>query len=126
MTDRPLVSPDWREGRVYDRWMLVHLMSGVAGGFSNVYFGLSAPVVVAIGLGLMVLWEGVEVLAGIAESWENRLIDLAFGLVGVALALLAAARLGRRAELWAFWVSLVVFAVGDFLGWLAYRRRTRA
>lgn len=126
MTQRPLVSPDWREGRVYDRWMLVHLMSGVAGGFSNVYFGLSVPMVFVVGLCLMILWEGVEVVKGIAESWENRLIDLAFGGVGIGLAVLAAARLDRRAEWWAFAVSLAVFAAGTVLGWLAYRRRARA
>lgn len=125
MTDRPLVSADWREGRVYDRWMLVHLMSGVAGGFSNVYFGLTVPMVFAVGLGLMVLWEVAEVVAGIAESWENRFIDVAFGMVGVALALLVVPRLGPRAHRLAFVASALLFIAGGVLGWRAYRRRTR-
>ncbi len=124
--DRPAVSPDWSEGRFFDRWMIVHFLSGVTGGLTNLWVGWTGATVLLVGLGLMVAWEVVEVVRGISESWENRLLDLVFGAAGIGVALALAARLTPRQQVVAFVVSAVLFAWGDFLGWRAYRRRVRA
>lgn len=119
----PNISLTFDEGRYFDVWMLVHLLSGVTGAFSNVFFGFSGPVVMLLGIALMIVWEVVELMAGVREAWSNRILDLAYGVVGILAALWAAGRLERTAELVAFAVSFVIFAVGDVMGWLAYRRR---
>lgn len=119
------VSLSWNEGRYFDLWMLVHLTGGVAGGFSNALFRLPTGGVLLLGFLLMLLWELVEIRLGVRESWENRLLDVALGLAGVAVALALSPRLGPSGRVAAFVVSVLVFAVGDLMGWLAYRRRMR-
>ncbi len=120
------VSLGWREGRYFDRWMVVHFLVGVAGGFSNLYFALSVPMVFVVGSALMVLWEALEWTKGIREAWENRVLDVAIGLLGTGGALLVLARVDRGTALALFWVSAVLASIGEVLGWLAYRRRTAA
>lgn len=103
--------------------MLVHFMGGVTGGFSNVLFGLATTHVYQIGLAIMVVWELAEYLRGIREQFVNRVLDVAVGLAGVALALWIDARLDESGRVSALVVSGACFAGGSLLGWLAYRRR---
>jgi hypothetical protein len=124
MPTRPAFSPDWREGRFFDRWMLVHLISGVAGGFGNVFFGLSTPRALMLAFAIMLLWEVGELLLGVREAWTNRVLDIGVGMVGAALALLAADRLTPLGHRIAFWLTLAVALTGSVAGWLAFRRRT--
>ncbi len=119
----PAISSTFDEGRYFDLWMLVHALGGVTGGFSNLFFALSTPRVYAVGAALMIAWEGAEYLRGIRESWENRVLDIVLGLLGVAFALAVAARLGPQGQLIAFVSSGSLFAWGSWRGWLAYRRR---
>lgn len=123
MPTRPAFSPDWSEGRYFDRWMLVHFISGVAGGFSNRFFDLSTPMVFVVAVAVMGAWELGERLSGVAESWTNVLIDVAVGCVGVALALGIATQLTPRGELVAFALTFVVAVAGSVMGWIAHRRR---
>lgn len=118
-------SADWKEGRYLDLWVLPHAMTGVTGGFSNVFFDLSIPMVFLVGLLLMVIWEVVELAMGIRENWENQLLDVIVGLVGAGIALAIASQLGHRARVGAFGVSLVIMVVSGVLGWLASRRKKR-
>jgi len=120
----PLFSATFDEGRLFDLWMLVHCLSGVAGGFSNVWFGLSTAAVYAIGIALMITWEGIEFATGIRESWENRMLDIAVGVLGIGLALAISARLDTAGQRRAFVASAALLALGLFRGWRAYRRRT--
>lgn len=103
--------------------MLVHFMGGVTGGFSNVLFGLATTRVYQIGLAIMVVWELAEYLRGIREQFVNRVLDVAVGLAGVALALWITPALGGRGRVAALVVSGVFFFGGSLMGWLAYRRR---
>jgi hypothetical protein len=123
MPKRPAISPDWKEGRYFDRWMLVHFMSGVAGGFSNVWFELGVPAVLLLGLAMMVAWEFVEVALGVDESAINRVIDVVVGGAGVGLALLAAAWLPVWGEWLAFGLTWGVAIVGGIQGARAAKRR---
>jgi hypothetical protein len=119
----PLFSTTFDEGRLFDLWMLVHSLAGVAGGFANVWFGLATPTVFLVGVALMLAWELFEYIAGVRESWENRVLDIVVGLLGVALALAIARRLGSTGQWYAFAGSVALLALGSALGWRAYRRR---
>ena len=124
MPPRPAFSPDWREGRYFDLWMLAHFASGVAGGFSNVFFGLSVPGVYVVAAGMMLLWEIGEYALKVRESRSNRVLDIAVGLAGVQVALWIAATLSRRAQLTAF-IATFGLALGlSIVGWIAFRRRS--
>jgi hypothetical protein len=123
MPTRPAFTPDWSEGRYFDRWMLVHFISGIAGGFSNRFFDLSTPMVFVVALAVMGAWELGEWIAGVGESWTNALMDIAIGCGGVALALGLAPRLTPRGEVVAFGLTLAVALVGSVQGWRVYRRR---
>lgn len=119
----PAVSTTFAEGRYFDLWMLVHLVSGVAGGFSNVIFRLAPAVVIALGAAVMVLWEVGEYVMGVRESPVNRIIDVLIGLVGVGAALAMAPWLGRVGEFVAFGIALGVGLTGMAFGVRAYHRR---
>lgn len=123
---RPPVSLSWSEGRFFDLWMFVHLVAGFAGASTNVQWRLSTPVVFAIALGMMVVWEWGEWLFGIREAWENRLLDILVGLAGTALEQFLVAPFSSRAEAIACVSSLALLAVLSVWGWVAYRRRERA
>lgn len=123
MPTRPAFSPDWSEGRYFDRWMFVHFISGVAGGFSNRFFDLSTPMVFVVALSVICAWELGERLSGVAEAWSNVLIDIAVGYAGVALAVAIASKLTPQGELIAFWVTFAAASAGSVRGWIAYRRR---
>ena len=119
------LSPSFKEGRYFDLWMLVHLLCGVTGGFSNVLFGLTERNVFLVGIGMMLLWELGEHAVGIRESLENRTLDIVVGLAGVFVALRIAARIDPVSEHWALAVSAFLFGLGSLLGWIAHRRRRR-
>jgi cytochrome bd-type quinol oxidase subunit 2 len=104
--------------------MLVHFVSGVAGGFGNVFFGFTVPRAFAVALGVMVVYELGEFAFGVRESWPNVLLDILVGLCGVALALGVARQLDARGERLAFWVSFATALAGSVAGWVAYRRRS--
>ena len=123
MTSPPPVTTTFAEGRYFDLWMLVHFASGVAGGFSNVYFELSPRYLFALAFLLMLAWEGGEYLIGLRESWANRIIDVIVGMAGVFLAERAARAMLPSREVMAFFASLAVALVGLALGVRAYRAR---
>ncbi|MBX3173882.1 MAG: hypothetical protein KF709_05685 [Gemmatimonadaceae bacterium] len=121
---RPAISLSWREGRFFDLWMLVHLVAGFTGATTNVVWNLTTPRVVAVAIALMLAWEVAEFVAGVRESWENRLLDIAIGLVGVVMAQWLVAPLSLTTRQRACLVALAVLAVLSAAGWLAFRRRT--
>lgn len=121
---RPAISVSWREGRFFDLWMLVHLVAGFTGASTNVVWDLSASRVFALAVTLMLAWEAAEFVAGIRESWENRLLDVAIGLIGVALAQWLVAPLSLPTRQRICLAALGVLALLSTAGWLAYRRRT--
>jgi hypothetical protein len=126
MKQLPAVSPDWNEGRFFDLWMLVHVLAGFAGGFSNVFFGLSKFHVVVLGLGLMVTWEVGEVAMGVFESGLNRALDVAVGLTGLAVAVALAPLLTPLVQRVIFVVTTALALIGMTLGVRDYKRRKAA
>lgn len=122
-TKRPLISLTFAEGEYFDLWMLVHFLSGVAGGFSNVMFSLTTAGVFLLAFAMMMAWEVVEYLRGIREAFSNRVVDIVVGLLGVWLALAVARTLQPPAAWTAFGVTLAMALVGMVFGVRAYRRR---
>ncbi len=98
----------------------------MAGGLSNVYFGLSLPKVFALGFSLMVAWEVVEAVLGITEAWPNQVIDVVVGLLGVTFALAVSARLPGGWRVPAFWVGFGLATVDSSMGWARSLRERRA
>ena len=125
MPDRPTISPDWNEGRFFDRWMYVHLLCGLACGFAPSVLRWSPAVLLTVTAGAMVLWELGEAAFGVAEAWENRVIDVVVGLAGTLVALAVLRRVSTPMGRGLFWATTLVFVIGDVLGWRAYRRRRR-
>ena len=119
----PRVSLTFAEGRYWDLWMLVHLISGVAGGFSNVFFGLTNPQVYVLAFGMMVLWEAGELALKVRESMSNRIIDVAVGMVGVWIALRLTPALTVPQKRLAFAVMLALGLLGMGIGVRAYLKR---
>ncbi len=105
--------------------MVVHFVSGIAGGFSNMFFGLRAPTAALLAALLMAVWELIEYWRGITEFWSNRVLDVVIGAGGALVALRVSATLSHRQQLWSFGVSMVTATVLSTIGWLAYRRRIR-
>jgi hypothetical protein len=126
MADLPTVSTSWAEGHFFDLWMLVHFASGVAGGFSNAYFGLGRTELYVLALALMLLWEVGEAAAGIGEAVTNRLVDVVVGMAGVTLAVALTPRLGAAGAGIGFGIALGSALVGMGFGVRAARRRKRA
>jgi hypothetical protein len=123
MTTPPAVTTSFDEGRYFDLWMFVHFISGVAGGFSNVFWELPTAMMYALAVFLMLLWETGEFLARIRESWSNRVIDLVVGIAGVILAERLSRVMLPSREIVAF-VACTALALGGLaLGVRAYRRR---
>lgn len=122
----PKFSPSWDEGGYFDLWMAVHFISGVAGGFSNVFFDLGTSGVLVVAVLLMLLWELFEYSAGVREAMSNRVIDIAVGLLGVLVALWVSSQVTTRVAGAAFAATFAMSLAGMALGIRAYRRRNQA
>jgi len=103
--------------------MIVHFLSGVSGGLSNVFLKLSTQNLWLLAIALMIVWEIIEYANGVREQIENRVIDVFFGLAGVYAATSFASTAATPTEQIAFVVSTILVAAGCFLGWRAYKKR---
>ncbi len=123
----PNFSTSWGEGRFADRWMVVHLLSGVTGGLFNVFVTWTTWQVLGAGVVLMILWELVEMACKIRESAVNRVIDVVVGLVGVGIGLWLTTRVpGATARLlWGAALALTLIGTGLGVRHRAQRRRLR-
>ena len=104
--------------------MIVHFLSGVSGGLSNVFLEFSPRNLWLFAIALLIAWEIIEFANGVREQIENRVIDLVFGLAGVYAATAFASVAAVPTEQIAFIVSTVLTTAGCFLGWRAYKKRT--
>lgn len=90
------------------------------------FFRLTTLGVIAVAAIVMLLWEVGEYALGVRESWSNRALDIAVGLLGVFAALQVAAEWDRDRRLIAFWGCFALAAGLGVLGGLAYRRRQQS
>lgn len=127
MAPRPPISLTFSEGNYFDLWMVVHFLSGVAGGFSNMFWSLSLGAMLTLAGTLMIVWEIGERAMGVRESWSNMVLDVAVGLAGTFLAATLATRWSHRGQVLAFIATLSVGIALAALGARAAKnRRARA
>jgi len=108
---------------LWDLWMVVHFLSGVSGGLSNVFLELSSPVLMLSGLSLMVAWEIGEFAGGVRERMENRFMDLVVGSLGVYAGASWSSAVPTSLAKVSFFTTVLVTLMGCFIGWRAYRKR---
>lgn len=124
MSHIPFISTTWKEGRVWDLWMLVHFFSGVTVGFANSFLGLSVETLFFATSAGMIVWEIIEIFNGVHEVAENRILDVLLGLIGLFGAVEVARYFSLKQQHGAFYISACILAFGCYLGWRAYQRRT--
>lgn len=123
-----LLKRDWWERRDgIDLWSIPHTLFGVMMAFTPYFLDLSSQEVLAITIGLAILWEFFEPLIGVKESSINAFLDVFFSILGymAASTALAAYQLSQE-DLVKLCIAIAsLYAVLLFLGWLAYRRRSK-
>src|SRR3989344_3839854 len=117
------VSLSYDEGRLFDMWSVVHVLTGVIVGFSSNLLGFGY-IFSYVGTFLgMTIFEIVEESLDIQETIENKVLDVFYGMLGFALVyevFLPHMQVGDKA-LWAA-VSTVLGVIGALLGWRASRK----
>jgi uncharacterized membrane protein AbrB (regulator of aidB expression) len=127
MAHIPFVSGSWKEGRVWDAWMIVHFLSGMVIGFANTFLELPWVVLFGIGVFGMILWEIIEIAGNVHEVAENRLLDVALGVLGLFIASeIVLANVSAIEAETLFYGSALLLAIFCYFGWEAYRKRLGA
>ncbi len=122
----PAISWDWKEGKYWDLWMIVHFWSGVV--IALIIPFIKAPQELLVGIAFLGLlaWELVEYFFDIHEVIENRILDIVFGLAGLLLVTKYVVPELKQASAvgWGLMIAFVVLVVLGFFGWRAYKKRT--
>lgn len=125
MSRIPFVSWSWKEGRVWDNWMIVHLLSGTIIACFTTLLGMETLHAYLLAIGLMVSWEIGEMVGGIREEIENLLIDIIVGMFGFFLLQTWILPMLSRDATW--WTLIFLFSIGlagGLAGWIAYKERS--
>jgi len=110
----------WREGKYVDLWSVVHAHAGFLLAWFLFELGLPLAATVALTLLALAAYEGGEQIAGVDEHATNRITDIVFGMVGLAIAhQIQAVPAGRSIMP----VVGVTFVLLNLWGWLAWMRR---
>ncbi|MDQ5927600.1 MAG: hypothetical protein QG633_38 [Patescibacteria group bacterium] len=125
MSRIPFVSWSWKEGRVWDHWMIVHFASGIAIACVLELLSLDTAHAYLIALGLLVAWEIGEKIGRVEEETENLVLDVVFGMFGFALfEQVIFPLVSREGVVWILITTLIFAIGGSVLGWMAYKRRS--
>ncbi|MEK7579002.1 MAG: hypothetical protein AAB460_00495 [Patescibacteria group bacterium] len=120
----PLISLTWSEGRIFDLWMIVHTLSGMALACGIWLLPLPTTFDYPLVLVLLIAWEIYEIAAGLTEEVENLTLDIVFGLIGFSFVYEKMLTDASTGYAWAIGVAfLACNALLNFLGWRAYRKR---
>ncbi|MEK7156514.1 MAG: hypothetical protein AAB790_01780 [Patescibacteria group bacterium] len=112
----------WREGKWVDLWSVVHLLSGVSTAFAITWFGFGFAASAVIAFLLFVAYELWEAMVKIAETPQNRSMDVVAGMVSFVPAFFLVQILSGSALILAFGIVLTVNIVLATFGWLASRK----
>lgn len=122
----PLISWSWKEGRVWDNWMIVHFLSGAIIACFTIVLEMQHLHAYLLALGLMISWEIGEMVGGVREEIENWLLDIVIGMFGFfLLQTCILPRLTHDATWWTLFLLFSLGIIGGFLGWMAYQKRSR-
>lgn len=112
----------WREGKWVDLWSLVHLLSGVSTAFAITWFGFGLAASAVIAFLLFVAYELWEAMVKIAETPQNRSMDVVAGMASFVPAFFLVRGLSGSDFVLAFGLVLTVNIVLATFGWLASRK----
>jgi len=125
MSRIPLISWSWKEGRVWDNWMVVHFLSGIIVACALELLSFSSAHAYLIAFGLLVAWEIGEKIGRVEEETENLVLDVVFGMLGFALfEQVIFPLVSREGVVWMLITTLIFAIGGSVLGWMAYKRRS--
>ncbi len=125
MSKIPLISLSWKEGRVWDNWMVVHFLSGIVVACALELLSFDTAHAYLIALGLLVAWEIGEKIGRVEEETENLILDVVFGMLGFALfEQVVFPLVSKEGVVWMLVATLLVTVGGSVLGWMAYKKRS--
>ncbi len=115
----------WGHGRYADMWSILHLLSGVIFGTLALLLGVPPLYALLAIIGGAIVYEGLELIAGVVEDAENSLTDIILAGIGASIALYGFDTLRISTENSAL---ILVMAIGGNLmllhrGWHAYLKR---
>ncbi|MDP4000992.1 MAG: hypothetical protein Q8P83_02025 [bacterium] len=79
---KKIIELSWNHGIYFDAWSFVHILTGSMLAVLFIILGLSLVTGLIICFILMILYEGLKILKGIAEDLENLITDVVVGLLG--------------------------------------------
>lgn len=112
----------WREGKWLDLWSVVHLLSGVSFGLALGVLGFGTTASVIIAFLSFVLYETWEAMVKIAETPQNRFMDVVVGMASFVPVFFFSGGLAANVFILAFGFTLTVNIAMATLGWLASRK----
>jgi len=115
----------WDEGKFFDFWMFVHLISGFLIGMSLHLLGFGPALSYFGTLAALSLYEVIEEMFDIDETIENRVTDIVFGMIGLVLSYeFIAPNVDFQANVILLTVAVVLVSITSFLGWSSYKKRS--
>jgi hypothetical protein len=109
----------WREGKWLDLWSVVHFLSGVSFGLGMLFLKLGVTSSIIIVFILLVSYEMWEAMVKIAETPQNRVMDVVVGMTSfLPTFLLIAPSFSRPHLILAFGLMLTFNIVLATFGWL--------
>ncbi|MDO8522557.1 MAG: hypothetical protein Q7S08_04755 [bacterium] len=112
----------WREGKWVDLWSVVHLLSGMSFGLALGVLGWGTTASIIIALLSFVLYETWEAMVKIAETPQNRFMDVVVGMASFLPTLFFSQGLSTNIFILVFGFTLTANIVMATLGWLASRK----
>lgn len=116
----------WREGKYLDLWSIVHFLSGASLGLGFYFFrfldlGVTGSIVIVFLL--LVAYEMWEAMVKIAETPQNRVLDVIVGMTSFVPVYLYVAPLFTQSLLiFIFGIVLTINVVLATFGWLESRK----
>lgn len=112
----------WREGKWVDLWSVVHLLSGVSTSFALALLGFGFFASAVIAFLLFVGYELWEAMVKIAETPQNRSMDVVAGMASFVPAFFLVQGLSGSDFILTFGLVLTANVVLATFGWLASRK----
>ncbi|MES2135126.1 MAG: hypothetical protein V4449_02740 [Patescibacteria group bacterium] len=124
-TASKLIHFGWEHGRYADFWSLVHLLSGLTFGAFALFLQVPTLYALIAIIGGAIVYEILELGAGVVEDAENAITDVILAGVGASIALYGFDALSLNDQISGL---ILVFALtGNILlvhqGWHAYLKR---
>lgn len=128
MTDEEqAINFGWSHGRYLDYWSVVHFLTGAILGIGAIIFFNNHLLTFVVIIILLSLYEGVEILARVAEGFENMFLDVVIGSIGAALAIFWLPEIVSRKDILGILILVIlVNLVCVSQGWKNFLQRKAA